>query len=343
MKKSFVVLGIVLCSLAWTSLPDQEKREFGNYKEMREYLGELFEQQKYGEAAALLESVLDRFPDNVMANTFNLAYARTFLGDADKMVQALEEGHRRGIFYGLWDFTAKIWDPFRNSPRFQAFLKANQARIDEAQKKASVKIEAVTPAGYDPAKKYPLFIALHGGGESTSDFKPNWTSPRLRDEFITVYVQSTQVASMRGFHWQDVAVTRRDLEAACKRILEQYPVDPGRVIIGGFSSGGFGSLVAAFMDLFPVRGFVVLCPEVPQTISDEAILAAKARGLRGTLLTTEQDNRVEAQRALMGRMEKLGLPVEFHLTPNIGHWYPNDFEALLDRAIGLILPSGNGA
>jgi hypothetical protein len=40
-------------------------------------------------------------------------------------------------------------------------------------------------------------------------------------------------------------------------------------------------------------------------------------------------------------MEKLGLPVEFHLTPNIGHWYPKDFEALLDRAIGLVLAAGN--
>ena len=56
----------------------------------------------------------------------------------------------------------------------------------------SVKIEAVTPSGYDPAKKYPLFIALHGGGE-----------------FITAYVQSTQVASMTGFHWQDAAVTNK--------------------------------------------------------------------------------------------------------------------------------------
>jgi predicted esterase len=341
MKKLFVILGIVLCSMSWASRPRQEKREFGSYGEMREYLGGLFNQKKYDEAASLLESVLDRFPDNVLANTYNLAIARVYLGDAEKALQALEEGHRRGIFYGTWDFGGELWEPIKNSPRYKAFLKANQARLEEAQKKASMKIEAVTPAGYDPAKKYPLFIALHGGGESTPDFKPNWTSPRLRGEFITVYVQSSQVASMRGFHWQDVAVTRRDLEAAYKLILEQYPVDAGRVIIGGFSSGGFGSLVAAFMNDFPVRGFVALCPEVPQTISDEDILAAKARGLRGTLLTTELDHRVESQRVLMNRMEKLGLPVEFHLTPNIGHWYPKDFEALLDRAIGLILAAGN--
>jgi len=340
MKKTLAILGIVLCTLPLASLQGQEKREFGSYKEMRAFLGELFNQKKYEEAASLMESVLDRFPDNVLANAYNLALARLFAGDSEKAIRALEEGHRRGVFYGLWDFAAELWDPVKSSPRFEAFLKENQVRVEEAQERASMKIEVVTPAGYDPAKKYPLFIALHGGGESVADFKPSWTSPRLRGEFITVYVQSSQVANMRGFHWQDVDVTRRDLEAAYKRILEQFPVDTGRTVIGGFSSGGFGSLVAAMKKFLPVRGFVALCPEVPMTISDEDILAAKARGLRGTLLTTEADNRVEQQRTLMNRMEKLGLPADFHLTPGIGHWYPGDFDTLLDRAIGHILEPG---
>jgi predicted esterase len=342
MNKRLVLVSLILCSWSWVSLLGQEKREFADYKEMRAYLGELFQQKKYAEAAALLESVLDRFPENVLANTFNLAAARAYLGDAEKAVLALEEGHRRGVFYGLWDFTAKFWDPIRDTPRFQAFLTANQARVDEAQSKAVMLTDVVTPEGYDPARKYPLFVALHGGGESIAEFKPLWISPRLRTEFITVYVQSSQVAGMRGFHWQDAALTRRDLEAAYKRVLGQYPVDAGRVVIGGFSSGGYGSMVAAFGNLFPVRGFVALCPVVPDAVSDEDIQAAKLRGLRGTLLTTEQDNRVEAQRAFVERLEKGGLTVEFHLTPNIGHWYPKEFATLLDQAIALILPGGNG-
>jgi predicted esterase len=337
MKKAIVALGLIVATLAGIPGAAQEKRDFSSYGEMRAYLGELFGQKKYAEAAALLESVLDRFPDNALANTYNLAMARLYLGELDKATQALEEGHRRGIFYGLWDFAAAPWDPVRSTPRFEAFLKENRSRIEQAQSKASMKIEVATPASYDPAKRYPLFIALHGGGESLPDFKPLWTSPRLRGEFLTLYVQSSQVASMKGFHWQDVAVTRRDLEAAYERTLKEYPVDTGRVIIGGFSSGGFGSLVAALKNFLPVRGFVVLCPEVPTTIGDEDILAAKARGVRGTLLTTEADNRVEQQRSLMSRMDKLGLPAVFHLTPKIGHWYPDDFESLLDRAIGHIL------
>ena len=51
--------------------------------------------KKYEEAGALLESVLDRFPDHIVANTCNLALSRLYQGDAEKaglavLDQALE-------------------------------------------------------------------------------------------------------------------------------------------------------------------------------------------------------------------------------------------------------------
>jgi hypothetical protein len=39
-------------------------------------------------------------------------------------------------------------------------------------------------------------------------------------------------------------------------------------------------------------------------------------------------------------LKNLGLMAEFRLTPNIGHWYPKDFETLLDEAIGNVLAAG---
>ena len=35
-------------------------------------------------------------------------------------------------------------------------------------------------------------------------------------------------------------------------------------------------------------------------------------------------------------MAEEGLPYEFSVTPNIGHWYPDDFAERLDRAIAHI-------
>jgi hypothetical protein len=296
------------------------------------------QQKKYAEAATLLERVMDRFPDHVRANTYNLAIMRVLTGETDKAIQALDDGLRRGIFYGLWDFEGEVLAPLKKHERFEAFRKQNLARLEKVQRKTSMKVEVATPSGYDPSTTYPLFVALHGGGEGLAEFKPNWGSPRLRAEFITAYVQSSQVASMTGFHWQDEAMTRRDLEAAYKEVLGKHPVDTSRVFIGGFSSGGLASLTAAFHQFLPVRGFVALCPEVPTTITDSDVVAAGKRGLRGTLLTTEFDRRLEQQRALAGRWSTPGLAGEIIVTPDIGHWYPKDFEQQLDRAIDRILP-----
>ena len=347
MKRTIAVLPILLVLTAAVSfLPSagpprgQEKREFATYEEMREHLGGLFKDEKYAEAAALLERSLERFPDRILPNTYNLALARLRQGDADRALAALEEGHRRGVFYGLWDFAADAWEPVRARPRFSAFLERNRLRIAEAQKAAAMRLEVATPEGFDPSRTYPLFVALHGGGESVADFRPAWTSPRLRKEFLTAYVQSSQVATMSGFHWQDPEATRRDLAAALERVVGQYPVDAGRVVVGGFSSGGFGSLLAALRGFFEVRGFVVLCPEVPADVDEADLQAAGSRGLRGVLLTTEADRRVEQQRALVARLERAGLAVRFHLTPGLGHWYPPDFQTRLDEAIEFVLDRG---
>jgi acetyl esterase/lipase len=338
MKPLVVVLTLILGALL---SPDpargQDKREQGSYAEMRAYLGELFEQKKYAEAAAMLERVLDRFPDNVRANTFNLAAARALMGQPDKAIDALEDGLRRGAFFSRWDFDGAAMAPLKQHPRFAAFFQANLDRMAEADKKAVMKLEVAIPAGYDPARRYPLFVALHGGGENVAMLKPNWVSPRLQAEFIVAYVQSSQVADMTGFHWQDEARTRRDLQAAYAEVVARYPVDPDRVIVGGFSSGGFASLITAFHQTLPVRGFVALCPEPPASITDADITAAVARGLRGAVLTTELDPRVAAQRAFAERLTTLKLDAEFAVTPNIGHWFPKDFAQQLDRAIERIL------
>ena len=47
--------------------------EFADYATMRVHLGELNQQQRYEDAVELLESALEQFPDNVFANSYNLA------------------------------------------------------------------------------------------------------------------------------------------------------------------------------------------------------------------------------------------------------------------------------
>jgi hypothetical protein len=75
---------------------------------------------------------------------------------------------------------------------------------------------------------------------------------------------------------------------------------------------------------------------MPDGFSAEDVMAAAGRGVRGTLLTTEMDGRVDQQRRMVDIMEEAGLEHEFHITPDIGHWYPDDLAERIDRAIAHI-------
>ncbi len=171
---------------------------------------------------------------------------------------------------------------------------------EEARKKAKMKLEIKLPGELEEGRIYPLFIALHGGGENIETFKPNWKSNVMESEFIIAYVQSSQVVSMTGFSWEEQEVTKKELKEAYDRVCAEYPIDTAEVLIGGFSSGGYGSLVATLFESVPVKGFVILCPPMADLFRDT------------------------------------GLQYQFIITPNIGHWYPENLPEMIDQAIAHI-------
>jgi hypothetical protein len=52
------------------------------------------------------------------------------------------------------------------------------------------------------------------------------------------------------------------------------------------------------------------------------------------------DGRIDQQRRMAEIMEQVDLPHEFHVTPNVGHWYPDDLGGRIDRAIAHIRAGG---
>ena len=57
------------------------------------------------------------------------------------------------------------------------------------------------------------------------------------------------------------------------------------------------------------------------------------RGVRGTLITTEMDPRLQDQKAMASIMKAQGFSLRFIISPDIGHWYPENFGRMIDAAI----------
>ena len=97
-------------------------------------------------------------------------------------------------------------------------------------------------------EKYPLIIALHGGGDNhlTAAAMFKWHELGEKEGFITVYPNASDNDS-----WNSMMYNNRidDIEFLTKLILhlkEKYPVDSRRVYMSGFSNGsGMAQVLSA--------------------------------------------------------------------------------------------------
>jgi len=331
-KRIIVLLLVVYVGLAFGQ---EETKEFKNYQEMRGYIGSLFQQQKYEEAARILENHLARFPDHLEANAYNLALVYGRLKQYQEAINALRYALDRDIWFNKYAFGAEFWEPFKEMKEFKKLLDRNETFRQEAQKSAKPDLLVLMPKGYSKEEgKYPLFIALHGGSSNIDNFRKVWKSKRMEEEFITAYVQSSLVVGMDSYNWrEDMDTTKKEIVEAYNEIIKEYPVDEKEVIIGGFSAGGVAALEVTLCDLIPAAGFIVLCPAKPESFSDENIIEAKERGVRGTILATEMDPRLSVQKEMVGVLKTTDFPYQFVVTPNIGHWFPEDLDVKIDEAI----------
>jgi predicted esterase len=105
------------------------------------------------------------------------------------------------------------------------------SRIDNTLQPYAVRI----PAGYEPkaAKKYPLIVYLHGSASDETnlagvDYLGN-------GEFIELAPRGRGPSNAFS---RDHA--QEDIEEAIAAVIESYPIDETRVILTGFSMGGYG-------------------------------------------------------------------------------------------------------
>ena len=334
-----LTLSVILhCATAGAGNTEGDPVERKEYMAMRARFVEFYQAGEYAKGVALLDSVIGLYPDYIRANSYNLALAHTHLEQYDRGVAALARPLEEGIFYGVWDFNHETWDPYRDRADFRALIVRSDALLNEAQRAAKAEIVMDVPHNYVAGRVYPLFVALHGGGDSIAKFKDNWYSPRMKSDFIVAYLQSSQLVGMDSYNWtEDIAITKREITEAYQKIAREYGLIEDQTIVGGFSSGGVAALEIALEDAFPIAGFIALCPAKPEGFIVERLAAAKVRGLRGTLLTTEMDHRVADQKEMDAMMTAAGLPHQFDITPNIGHWFPEDIDARIDQAIEFIL------
>ncbi len=110
------------------------------------------------------------------------------------------------------------------------------------------------PQGYDPAKKYPLIVEVHGGPAAA--VVPRWGSGGgISAVALSALGYFVLEPNPRGSYGQGEAFTQanrkdfgygdlRDILKGVDTVEAKYPIDPARVGLTGWSYGGFMTMFA---------------------------------------------------------------------------------------------------
>ena len=138
-------------------------------------------------------------------------------------------------------------DPYATAARGEITLRAYRSELSERPQGYAIYV----PPDYDPSRRYPLLVTLHGGSTNGNTFagltlgariprrdyrRRAWAphQPRMTPQWIVVAPNGFGNSMWRYMGEQDVLDTIRHVSA-------HYSVDPDRVVLHGLSNGGLGS------------------------------------------------------------------------------------------------------
>lgn len=196
------------------------------------------------------------------------------------------------------------------------------------------------PYNFDPAKKYPLVIMLHGAGSNhrlalrrvfgksnlpdENDLEATRYFPEWED--IDYIVASPLARGTMGYQ----SIPEKDVYDVLADVQERFPIDEDRIYLTGLSMGGGGTL---WIGLSRPDIWAAIAPVCPAPPAGTEGLASNALNIPVSIHQGGADPvvRPEIAREWVERLEDAGAQVEYTEYPGVGH---NSWEnAYEDEAI----------
>lgn len=184
-------------------------------------------------------------------------------------------------------------------------------------------------------------MALHGNLSNAEAELDQWRSI-VSAGWLLAMPQSTRVDEGGKFIWNHPGTNEwpvEEIQIHYANLLKQYPIDPERVVLGGFS---MGAGLAAWISLhghIKARGFIMVSPYLPyKYVEAPEMDIFIPNQLRGYVIAGGLDEPTfEWSGKFVERVRKNNIPCELATYPNMDHEYPPDFEQVLLRALNFII------
>jgi predicted esterase len=190
------------------------------------------------------------------------------------------------------------------------------------------------PPGYDPSRPAPLVIALHGFGGRADTFAPVWRRPAKRQGAVLVVPQGVRQVGT-GFSWNNIDETGTILEYTLDWVGERRAIDRDRVVLTGFSQGGYLAMALGvrhpelFVGVVPIAGGYISGTDAPPPAGEAAP--------RYYFMVGSEDDSVEPLRRAVTDFTDAGYQVGLRVWPGVGHQFPRAVDRELGRALEFVL------
>lgn len=300
------------------------------FHELTDKMVALYHQKRFEEALQLIEGHLNSFPQQAARLTFWRMCFLSLIGRSGEALTVFQQGLDAGLWWHAELFSDPDLNAVRDMPAFKRLMGVSQERYEEEQAHIERDHTVLQPEPPSP-RQYPLLITLHGrNGNQESDLA-QWDLARQRG-WLVLSAQSTQPVFQGAYHWDNPEQGFADLRFYYDQVAQQYPIDPHRTLIAGFSQGSGMAIYTALTRSLPVRGFI----GIGTWWADANQLDIQQEQVRGYFITGEKDHTLERAREIQEVLRKNNVEFAEEVHADLGHEFSSDFGASFDKAIHFI-------
>ena len=335
------LLNVTLALAVSIAMPGSVRAQTDDVGELIDKMVAAYEAEDWPTALEYGQKLVSLEPQSSM-HPYNMAcvYARS--GESEKALKWLGRSVELGFSDGELLRSDADLDSLRDTEAFAHILRDFEARMGKGADQLEALIARnepliLTPPEHDATQPAPVIVALHGFGVDAEDIGETWHGPAAHIGAVVVAPRAVRKAEGRdGFSWGPVDEAERIVLAALEVAKKKVAFDPERVVLTGFSQGGYMSLNLAarhpqlFRGVIPVAAFYR--PE-----HAEFAPAAEGRSPRFYVMVGGADAGLESNRAAVAALESKGYDAKLVEFEGLGHTFPPERDVEMHKALHFVL------
>lgn len=314
------------------------------FDEVQNQIQQHYHNEEYAAALELATRVAAGFPEQAPFFYYWRICMAARLGQPQQSCQILAQAQQQGIWYSevLLRRSSSLKE-LQGLSEFERLVAQNR-QLQANDESRLFPLIALHGQGACTAHDLPcpLLIGLHGN-RATAQAAVNFWRPAASAGWLVAIPQSSQSVWKGAYVWDDLEVTRNEIQRHVAALQRQYAVDLARTVLAGHSMGGEAAAWLALTSAVQSAGFVLLAPGGPLTDEPESwaplIAAAQAHGLRGYVIAGDQDDQISLGdiEAFVDLLNNGGVPCDLEILPAASHDFSPDYEAALLRGLDFVL------